>query len=573
MEYDDKKIESLVFFIKEKKDNCNLEFKELISLLEHLEKKIWYKTKKQYKSKNNIDFKLAKYHADEIIWNCIFKYDCSRKIKFTTYIYKYIEEEYKKLIFENGSNLGIKVPEKISRYARKVKEKYEDLCLENSDSEKKDRVVVTSELVKEKLKEDGIELSVEEIDKCLSFASGLKGKLPNYESSTFQAADYNQNIDYIFDDFCGEEKLVQDYLLPFIDKKMTIAEIADKTNLSYSKTKRLIDTCNAKIVKKQLRSSINQNDNSAIEKYNIKEEYEYDFSLDDRLKIGKNIKAIRESYGCKNHSMLYVFLNSPKGLSDSKLRQIEDGSYKPYNKSILIALAKLFGITYSDIVYNDVENIVKKDEHTPKKGKSIQDQLKESEDEIFDEFIESMIACYPFYQNNGIEHKWESIIESNFDDKTIEKSIRELEIDYKKTKNPEICANIISLIMRIGFFVCCQSDDIGEMIDNRHNFSELDFFSQLYANKNIQTKMENQKKKYLEKYGDIIDKYISELNKKQKCMEYLQFIVAMRYCASMLDNSEYKLSDHEMHIFGYTLLMYLNKIGNKFAKKLFINKQ
>lgn len=573
MKNNDEKIQSLVFFIKEKKDNCNSEFKELISLLEPLESDIWSKTKEQCNSKNNIDFKLAKYHADEIIWNCIFKYDCSRKIKFTTYIYKYIEKEYKKLIFENGTNLGIKVPEKISRYARKVEKKYKDLCFENSDSEKKDRVVVTSELVKEKLKEDGIKLSVEEIDECLSFASGLKGKLPNYENSTFQATDYNQDLDYIFDDYCGEEKLVQDYLLPFIDKKITIAEIADKTNLSYSKTKRLIDTCNAKIVKKQLRSSINQNDNSAIEKYNIKEEYEYDFSLDDRLKIGKNIKAIRESYGCKNHSMLYVFLNSPKGLSDSKLRQIEDGSYKPYSKSILIALARLLGITYIDIVYNDLENMVEKNENAPKKGKSFQDQLKESEDEIYDALAESMITYYPFYQNNGIEHKWESIIENNFDDKTIEKSIRELEIDYKKTKNPKICANIISLIMRTCVFVCQRDDEIGEMIDNRQNFSVLDFFSQQYANKNIQTKMKNQKKKYLEKYGDTIDKYISELSKKQKCVDYLQFIVAMRYYASMLDNNEYKLSDYEMHIFGYTLLMYLNKIGNKFAKKLFINKQ
>ena len=567
MENSDKKIESLVLFIKEKKDNCNLEFKELISLLEPLELDIWNKTKEQYDSKNEIDFKLAKYHADEIIWNCIFKYDCSRKIKFTTYIYKYIQNEYKKLIFENGTNLGMKVPEKISRYARKVKRKYDDLCLENSDSEKKDRVAVTSELLKKELKEDGIELSVEEIDQCLLFASSLIWKLPNYENSTFQVADYDQDVNYDFDDFCGEEKLVQDYILPYIYKKITIAEIAEKTNLSYSKTKRLIDTCNAKIVKKLLRSSINQNDNSAMEKYNIKEEYEYNFSLDDRLKIGKNIKAIRESYGCKNHSMLYVFLNSPKGLSDSKLRQIEDGSYKPYNKSILIALSKLLGTTYSDIVYNDIENITKKDQNVPKKGKSFQDELKESEDEIYDGFAESMIACYPFYQNNWIEHKWESIIESNFDDKTLEKSIRELETDYKKTKDPKICANIISLIMRISVFVC-QSDDVGEMINNHHNFSELDFFSQIYANENIKTKMENQKKKFLKKYGDTIDRYISELNKQQKCMEYLQFIVAMRYCASMLDNNEYKLSDHEMHIFGYTLLMYLNKIGNKFAKKI-----
>ncbi len=299
------------------------------------------------------------------------------------------------------------------------------------------------------------------------------------------------------------------------------------------------------------------------------------YTKEDLKKIGKNIKAIREAYGCKNIEDFNTYLNEPKGLSQSTIRDIEKGNYNLSEENIF-RLSELTGFTYEEIVFDNLWEILEPNSLVLDKNESPLDFF--CDPELTIDFCQ---AFFPF--NNTSELK---------DNEEYNKALEQLNAFIKEIKNKQLISSmplkevmdaltnvygetgneqaVINLlsIFGWGYLLTIDTDPTTiNFVKNRIDDNSLDFLeknSRIINTKQYQERRNERKKAVLGENEEFLNFYQKVLMNGDNS-DFSYYYIAIRYYLGMYDEKDTKLTEKEMHRFGFILLQNLNKLGNKYA--------
>ncbi len=514
------------------------------------------------------------------IYEAAQKFDFDKGTQFEAYVKPFIKSE---IIDEINAKRGIVMPEKIKRSAPIVYEITQEFFEEHEGEE------LSNEEIRVILQEKGIDLTINEIEECRFFYQSINAY--SLDSDSFYETSENASFDEyssqsIFDivqDAAGlddREKRIVPYINEHFELEIPLKELASREHVSVDIARNIVESCFAKIKKKgkKIRNiyngkAIKKDPNSNSLSANPFE-YEYEFTDEDRKRIGNNIKAIREAHNCNNSIEFYEFLNRPQKLSAKTLYEMERGEYKQLSKSKIFDIARLTGQSYELIVFNDLNDILEKDLFDFDDSVHPLDIYRTLEPEEYDDMGEIL---FPIFTSENAKKEddfcaamslWEEAKnDSTFDEGKLQRIIALLEKAFEKNNLPEACANTLSILEWCFFALIVPTDEkIKEMLLTDYD-NQLDYTSRVARDLELINHATNGKKEFFERYDECLAKNMARLTKFNEYRDFLDYFLALRYANAVMDNNKAKLSDEEMFAFGVSLMQSLNLINNKYANK------
>lgn len=282
-------------------------------------------------------------------------------------------------------------------------------------------------------------------------------------------------------------------------------------------------------------------------------------------KVGKNLQAIRKACNMTILDFAYAM-----GMSESKLGQVERGKRR-LTEDDFITISKNTGISIGLIKHGDLSSTLKKGDMCF--GEKI--PLSDVEKSLPEDANEVMPYIFPFKENdevlanedfkNGIDiiHKKIHKLDFTFDD-----CIEAINC-FIRACNIEKCSDYsaINILSCFGYIY------LGMVFEKASNFSQNDgiaSISDLCSYINSSTR-ENKKNRalFLKNYDDDLITYMEKLIKNVKNADYAYYFLCMRYIYGIMDESITLMDENQMRLFGESLLAFLNKIGNRYAKAYF----
>lgn len=290
--------------------------------------------------------------------------------------------------------------------------------------------------------------------------------------------------------------------------------------------------------------------------------------MDDEQKkrIGKNIQYIRKYNGKSVADFAWDI-----GVSESTLTKVECGM-KTLSDDVLQRICKISGIPVNGLMYGDLSYLKKNEAKADKKISMV---------DFFDymnlkNYQTITLSMFPILNDDnnldnfrcGIDLAKSLIAGLQFDEDKILKAI-----DYFKkaySEGIEIAAiNILSLYGCLSF--CIQEDkDTKQLeveIENTKIQSLWDYIS--FSNDKIINNFKESKKKFVELYSDDLDYYASELCKSKSNSDFAYYFLCIRYIFGLFYEDEIMMSLEDAQSFGYSLLLQLAIMENKYAYNFF----
>ena len=287
--------------------------------------------------------------------------------------------------------------------------------------------------------------------------------------------------------------------------------------------------------------------------------------------IGRNIKAIRNA-----NNKSYLDFAADIGISESLLQKIEtDGRH--VTDAIIQIISEKTGFPFNDIKYKDLSNLEKRElcfdeELTWTQFTEEADLLSLIVDALKYQFpiVEDEKALENEEFNMGIQIVRERIHSYVFSSGDCIKAINHF-IHARKTQT---CADLsaINILSCFGYLYFATvllhipQQKIESLIKKRIS-SHSDFWGATTScvDQNV---LLNSKRVYLDKYDKFLTTYMKKLASSEKNSDYAYYFLGLRYYLGIMDEKITLLDDHQMRLFGESMLDSLWKMGNKYAKAL-----
>ena len=288
----------------------------------------------------------------------------------------------------------------------------------------------------------------------------------------------------------------------------------------------------------------------------------------DKKRIGKNIKAIRKAIGKSTDEFADILY-----ISKPQLEHIENGSYQISDETIAM-IANISTLSVNDIKYGDLSFLEK---NSLNFGENISASEFFDDDETIAFFLERYQTLFPIENTNKKSEYFEQAM-TIYNEKIMAVECTEEELDKlfilfeRAYKEEEIEAAYVNALSSLGTYYCMfvkapiedfEIKDIEEFESDNY----VEIIKQI-KEKMPTDKIEQRKNAFLDKYNDIINKYLNTLNKSGTYKDYVYYFLAIRYQIAMLRNSIANMSDLEMTNFSESLLDSLYSVGNKYAVNL-----
>jgi len=287
--------------------------------------------------------------------------------------------------------------------------------------------------------------------------------------------------------------------------------------------------------------------------------------------IGRNIKAIRNA-NKKN----YLDFADAIGISDSLLEKIENGT-RPATDQVIQCISKNTGFSFNDIKYKDLSYLEKGDLYF-EDDLSIADFTKECELETFS--IDAIKIQFPIVEDEkaledtefatGIRISRDKIQSGVF---TSKECIAAINHFIRAAKKP-LCADLsaINILSCFGYLyyatvILSVSEGKIQFLASQKITSFSDYFGAINASID-QSKMQNRKMGYLEKYNSYLTTYMRKLVESKENSDYAYYFLCLRYWLGIMDEQITLLDEHQMNLFGESMFDSLWKMGNKYATAL-----
>ena len=288
--------------------------------------------------------------------------------------------------------------------------------------------------------------------------------------------------------------------------------------------------------------------------------------------IGRNVKAIRNA-NMKN----YLDFADAIGISDSLLEKIENGT-RHATDVIIQRIANISGFSFSEIKYTDL-SYLEKGELYFEEEYSLEDFTKATELEAT--FIDTLKLQFPIIEdeeslednefNIGIHIAHEKIQSREF---SSEECINAINHFIRAGKNPA-CADLsaINILSCFGYLYSAtllssvSEDEIKSLL--KKNITSLSDYFGLSKTSKIESKIQKNRKIYLEKYNGFLTTYMRKLVESKNHSDYAYYFLCIRYLLGIMDEGITLIDEDQMRVFGESMFDSLWKMGNKYAKALY----
>ena len=299
---------------------------------------------------------------------------------------------------------------------------------------------------------------------------------------------------------------------------------------------------------------------------------ERNFKMDCTDKqIGRNIKAIRNA-----NKKSYLDFADAIGISDSLLEKIENGT-RHATDEIIHLISKNTGFSFNQIKYKDLSFLEKGDLYL-EDDLSVGDFIETSNFETYT--IDIMKILFPIVDDKkslendefgaGIRIAHEKIESCTFSSKDCITAINHF---IRASKN-KTCADLsaINILSCFGYlysavlFASASKSEMQSLL-NKKCASFSDFLGGIQTSI-IQSKMQNSKRAYLEKYNSYLTTYMRKLVETKDNSDYAYYFLCTRYWLGIMDEEITLINENQMGVFGESMLDSLWKMGNKYATAL-----
>lgn len=287
--------------------------------------------------------------------------------------------------------------------------------------------------------------------------------------------------------------------------------------------------------------------------------------------IGRNIKAIRNAN--KKSSLDFA---ADICISESLLEKIEYGT-RHATDDIIQRISKNTGFSFNEIKHKDLSYL--------EKGElCIDDDLSLvgfiEINELDNVFIDAMKIQFPIVEdektfedaefNKGIQIVQKNIQPGGFSSKKFISAINcFVHAEKKQTCSDLSAINILSCFgyLYVTAILSSISEDRFQYLSKEKINSYWDYLNIVNASIN-QSKMQNNKREYLEKYNGHLTTYMRKLVKSKENSDYAYYFLCLRYCLGIMDERITMIDENQMRVFGESMFDSLCKMGNKYAKTL-----
>ena len=287
--------------------------------------------------------------------------------------------------------------------------------------------------------------------------------------------------------------------------------------------------------------------------------------------IGRNIKAIRNAN--KKSSLDFA---ADICISESLLEKIENGT-RHATDDIIQRISKNTGFSFNEIKNKDLSYLEKGELY-------FGDDLSLYEfieiNKLDTMFIDAMKIQFPIVEdekaledtefNTGIQIVQKNIQSGVFSHKKFISAIN----CFIRAGKKQICSDLsaINILSCFGYLYVATilssvSEDRFQSLSKEKINSYWDYLNIANASIN-QSKMQNSKREYLEKYNGHLTTYMRKLVKSKENSDYAYYFLCLRYCLGIMDEKITMIDENQMRVFGESMFDSLCKMGNKYAKTL-----
>ncbi len=283
--------------------------------------------------------------------------------------------------------------------------------------------------------------------------------------------------------------------------------------------------------------------------------------LDDK-KIGRNIKAIRNSYGINTLDFAEML-----GISESTLQKLENGRKVP--NEVLQDISRYSGYLVFDIKYTDLTGLKKKSQAYGT-GFTLIEAF--TDNDVIDIYVELFKRQFPFIELNdknkssnfakGMAIVKEKIQSLNYTSQDCLDAINYFSLSSEDGLNEISSVNILSCF---GYLYILSTGAIKEQQDTNSMVTSSFLFQYSLAKCIDDAARKNNRQVFLNNYNGIVTKHMHDLAISKEYYDYSYFYLFLRYDLGMLEEEIVKLTEEQMRLFSASMFDCLWKMGNKYA--------